>query len=71
MGYALEELFVIILENIETKEVDKSYVFLNKTEAKKMFKQIDEIVYQTFTGNTLNQWKLVELIKIKYEKIIK
>jgi hypothetical protein len=71
MAYALEELFVIVLENIETKEVDKSYVFLNKTEAKKMFKQIDEIVYQTFTGNTLNQWKLVELKKTLNEKIIK
>jgi len=71
MAYALEELFVIILENIKTKEIDKSYVFLNKTEAKKMFKQLDEIVYQTFTGNTLNQWKLVELKKIEYEKIIK
>ena len=57
-------MYSITLQNIETKEIEKSYIFLNKLDAKKMFNQVDEIVYQTFTGNKLNQWKLVEF-KIK------
>lgn len=58
-----QEMYAITLQNIDTKEIDKSYIFLYSLEARKMSKQIDEIVYQTFTNNTLNQWKLVEIKK--------
>lgn len=64
MANGTHEIYAITLQNIETKEIDKSYIFLNKLDARKMLNQIDEIVYQTFTGNKLNQWKLVEF-KIK------
>jgi uncharacterized protein YrzB (UPF0473 family) len=64
MANGNHEMYAIILQNIETNEVDKSYIFLNKNEAKKMSKRIDEIVYKNFSGNKLNEWKLVEF-KIK------
>jgi hypothetical protein len=57
-------MYAITLQNIETQEIDNSFIFLNKLDAIRMSKRINEIVYKTTTGNKLNEWKLVEF-KIK------
>jgi hypothetical protein len=57
-------MYSITLQNIETQEIDNSFIFLNKLDAIRMSKRINEVVYKITTENKLNEWKLVEF-KIK------
>ena len=63
MGNGTQELYSIVVQNIETMEVDKTFIWLNKKDAKIMKKRTNEVVYKIYQNNQLHQWKLVELNK--------
>lgn len=63
MGNGTQELYSIIIQNIETNEIEKSFIWLNKRDAKKMQEKTNEIVYSYNEKNKFIEWKLVELNK--------
>lgn len=63
MGNGTQELYSIIIQNTETNEVEKSFIWLNKRDAKKMQEKTNEIVYSYNEKNKFVEWKLVELNK--------
>jgi hypothetical protein len=60
MTKGTQSTYEFVLENVETKEIDKSVIFLNIFQAKEMAKKMEEIVYQDASGN---QWKLIKIKK--------
>lgn len=57
--------YEFIIQDIETKEIDNSIIFLTDRDANKMSKRINEIVYKVMLNNQLHQWKLIKLKKLK------
>lgn len=63
MGNGTQELYSIVVQNTETNEIEKSFIWLNKRDAKNMQKRTNEIVYAFYEKTKFIEWKLVELNK--------